>query len=167
MKKAMKVFSAILCAVLLITSGVPAVKTVSAAETVRLSNASFTMTPGESVSTHLAYAQPSKISWSSSDSKIASVDKDGTISAVSAGTATISAKYNGKSYECKVTVKKARLEYARSTIETGEKLFLRYFQNGIDYAYKNGMEWSSSAPEIAEATDLPLPAIERLAEKIK
>lgn len=46
--------------------------------------------------------------WSSSNTKIASVNGQGVVTGVSAGTATITCKtYNGKTASCKVTVKKA------------------------------------------------------------
>ncbi|MDE7299999.1 MAG: Ig-like domain-containing protein [Lachnospiraceae bacterium] len=42
--------------------------------------------------------------WSSSDKKVASVSKTGTVTAKSEGTATITATYDSKKYTCKVTV---------------------------------------------------------------
>ena len=42
--------------------------------------------------------------WSSSDKKVASVSKTGTVTAKSEGTATITATYDSKNYTCKVTV---------------------------------------------------------------
>ena len=48
------------------------------------------------------------VTWSSSNSKIAKVDRDGTITGVKAGTATITAKTsNGQNATCKITVKAA------------------------------------------------------------
>ena len=49
-------------------------------------------------------ASKDKISWTSSDSKIATVDSKGKITAKQAGTATITAAAAGKTCECKVTV---------------------------------------------------------------
>ena len=46
-----------------------------------------------------------KIKWSSSNKKVASV-KNGVVFAKRTGKATIKAKYKGKTYKCKVTVKK-------------------------------------------------------------
>lgn len=46
-----------------------------------------------------------KIKWSSSNKKVASV-KNGVVKAKKIGKATIKAKYKGKTYKCKVTVKK-------------------------------------------------------------
>lgn len=44
------------------------------------------------------------VKWSSSDSSIVEVDKEGCVTAISIGTATISAKVNKKTYKCRVTV---------------------------------------------------------------
>ncbi|MBQ6844006.1 MAG: type I pullulanase [Agathobacter sp.] len=55
-------------------------------------------------------ASNQKLTWSSSDSKIAKVDKNGKVTGVKAGTATITVKTaNGKKATCKVTVVKATL----------------------------------------------------------
>ncbi len=45
-----------------------------------------------------------KVKWSSSKKSIATVSKKGKITAKKKGTATITAKYRGKKYNCKVTV---------------------------------------------------------------
>ncbi|MCX4347947.1 MAG: Ig-like domain-containing protein, partial [Lachnospiraceae bacterium] len=44
------------------------------------------------------------VKWSSSDRKVAIVSSKGVITAKAEGTATIKAKYNSKTYSCKVTV---------------------------------------------------------------
>lgn len=48
----------------------------------------------------------SKATWKSSNKKVASVSKKGIIKAKKAGKTTITAKYNGQTVKCKVTVKK-------------------------------------------------------------
>jgi len=47
-----------------------------------------------------------KVKWSSSNSKVASVTKNGYVTAKSKGTATITAKVKGKTYKCKIKVNK-------------------------------------------------------------
>lgn len=47
-----------------------------------------------------------KVKWSSSNKKIASVNKKGKVTAKKAGKVTITAKVSRKKYKCKVTVKK-------------------------------------------------------------
>lgn len=44
--------------------------------------------------------------WSSNKKKVAKVNKNGKITGVKAGKATITAKVDGKTLKCKVTVKK-------------------------------------------------------------
>lgn len=55
-----------------------------------------------------------KVTWKSSDKNVATVTKKGKVTAVSAGTANITAKCNKKIYQCKVTVKEysAEIQYA-------------------------------------------------------
>lgn len=48
-----------------------------------------------------------KVTWSSSNPKVASVSKSGYVTGKSKGTVTITAKVNKKTYKCKVTVNKA------------------------------------------------------------
>lgn len=48
----------------------------------------------------------SKASWKSSNKKVASVSKQGVITAKKAGKAVISAKYSGQTVKCTITVKK-------------------------------------------------------------
>ena len=60
--------------------------------------------PGTAKSIKLINAKASKVSWSTSNSKIAKVAK-GRIKAIKAGAATITAKYKEKKYKCKVVVK--------------------------------------------------------------
>lgn len=58
------------------------------------------------------------IKWSSSDKNVVTVNKFGRIKGISKGTATISAKFEKKTYKCKVTVKqKFNKEEAKSKIE--------------------------------------------------
>ena len=47
-----------------------------------------------------------KLKWTSSNKKVATVNKNGKVTAKKKGTATITVKTaNGKKYSCKVTVK--------------------------------------------------------------
>jgi uncharacterized protein YjdB len=66
-----------------------------------------------------------KVTWSSSDTKVATVSSTGKVTGQKVGTATITAKisYKGKTYTCKykVTVKKPALEKTSATIRIGQK----------------------------------------------
>ena len=79
-------------------------------ESVSLNSTSMTMVEGDSQSL-TATVSPSnadnkKVSWSSSNSSVASVDDRGTVTAIAPGTATITAKTEdgGKTATCSVTV---------------------------------------------------------------
>ncbi|MDO4355790.1 MAG: Ig-like domain-containing protein [Clostridia bacterium] len=86
------------------------VTVVKAPSKITLSHTKGTLGAGDTF--QLGYAitagTSATITWSSSNSKVATVDANGLITAVSAGSATITAKtHNGKKATCKVTVKKS------------------------------------------------------------
>ena len=53
-----------------------------------------------------------KISWKSSNKKIATVSSKGVVTGVKTGTAVISAKVNGKTLKCKIKVKPNQISYS-------------------------------------------------------
>lgn len=66
-----------------------------------------TLYKGETFTVKLLYTKDTKgITWSSSDTSIATVSSKGKITAKNYGSCTIYAKRNGKTYSCKVTVKR-------------------------------------------------------------
>lgn len=69
----------------------------------KLSNAKLKLGIDDSFILNLENNQ-SKIKWSSSDKKIATVSNNGTVKAKKVGTATITAKVGNKKYQCNVTV---------------------------------------------------------------
>lgn len=80
-------------------------------ESVSISNTELTLAEGDTykltASVVPADAFYTGITWSSSNTAVATVDKDGTVTAIAPGTATITAKNDsGKSATCKVTVNK-------------------------------------------------------------
>ena len=66
-----------------------------------------------------------KITWSSSDPKVAKVNSKGKVTPKKKGTAVITAKYNGIKYKCKVTVKKPKLNIKEVTLFKGETVQLK------------------------------------------
>lgn len=70
-----------------------------------LNKKSAKLTVGKKLKLKLKNAKASKVKWSSSKKSVASVSKKGVVKAKKKGKATITAKYNGKSYKCKITVK--------------------------------------------------------------
>ncbi|MBR6165015.1 MAG: Ig domain-containing protein [Clostridia bacterium] len=119
MNRKMKWIAA-LCLVLIGTLVLPAmlpqtVGTVAAAASVKLNKTSATVKEGETLQLKMeGVAASKKITWKSSDKTVATVDKNGKVKGKKAGTATITAKVSGKKYTCKVTVKAAKKENAKS-----------------------------------------------------
>lgn len=75
----------------------------TAAKKIKLNKTSATIYVGDTLKLSLKNAPAKKVKWTSSNAKIATV-KNGSITSKSAGDAVITAKYNKKSYKCKVKV---------------------------------------------------------------
>ncbi len=99
----MKRILSLLLALTLLISLAPA-QTASAA--VKLNKTKLTLNEGSSYSLKVTGIKGS-ITWSSDDKNVATVSSRGKVTAVSAGTATITAKVDSKSYACDVIVKEA------------------------------------------------------------
>ena len=76
----------------------------SGSKPVSLSVSKLTLTAGDKKTLKLKNASASKVKWSSSNKKVATVSGKGVVKAKKEGSATISAKYKGKKYKCKLTV---------------------------------------------------------------
>ena len=74
-------------------------------ESASISSKTKSVTVGESFTLKLN-GTTQKISWSSSNSKVASVSSSGKVKGVAAGKATITAKVDNKKFTCTVTVEK-------------------------------------------------------------
>lgn len=85
------------------------------------------------------------VTWRSSNSAVATVDKNGYITAVKAGTATISTVYDGKTYSCRLTVtaKAVSISETSLTLEAGRHKKLRIVNATHDAT------WSTSNKTIA------------------
>ncbi len=82
------------------------------------------------------------LSWVTSDSKVATVSSSGTVEAIGSGTATISAIYYGKKYNCKIKVKTPYLNKTSTTLNIGSKCTL------CIKGFKGNVKWSSSNSKI-------------------
>lgn len=91
-----------------------------AAAKLKLSKAKATMEVDSTLTLKLGDIAAKDVKWSSSARKVATVSAKGTITAKSEGTATIKAKYDDKTYTCKVTVVDSNKQ--ENKIET----FLKY-----------------------------------------
>lgn len=88
------------------------------------------------------------VTWSSSNTKVATVDKNGKIKAIAAGTATITAKTdNEKKDTCKVKVKIKNDNSAQKWLQTCEKVAknlekknFRYYKSGASNSYKQAIK---------------------------
>lgn len=87
-------------------------------ETPSLAKSSLTVNVGSSYNLTVK-GNTQKVTWSTSNKKVATVTSKGKITGKKAGTATISAKVTGKTMKCKVTVKK---KSAATTATTAVKI---------------------------------------------
>ncbi len=72
---------------------------------VTLNKNTLTLSVGKT-GTFKASGKTKGITWSSSNKKVATVNKNGKVTAKGAGTASIKMKVNGKTYSCTVRVNK-------------------------------------------------------------
>ncbi len=103
------------------TCSVTVTKNVVAVESITLDKSSLELTEGETA-TLTATVKPDNatnktVTWTSSSSSIATVDQNGKITAVSEGTATITAKAGDKTATCSVTVKKNTVAVESVTLD--------------------------------------------------
>ncbi len=103
------------------------------------------------------------VTWSSSNTKVATVDKNGTVKALSKGTAVITAKTsNGLSAKCTVTVTKpveeVTLSYESINMITDEVFTLSATVSPADASDKR-VKWTSSAPDVVDVQNGKLTAL--------
>lgn len=139
-------------AVCKVTVKVPATKV-----TVNVNTQNITLKKGKTANA-AAYVTPSdstdKISWSSKNKKVATVDKKGKIKAVKAGKTEIIAKAGKKSAKIKVTVvnkdkkaKKVTLNKKKANLNVKKQLTLKASINPKDST--DTLKWSTSNKKIA------------------
>lgn len=87
---------------------------------------------------------PVNVTWASDKAEVAAVDKNGLVTAKSAGKCTVSAIFpSGSRAACKVTVEPKGLKYKKKTIRKKAR-----FTNVLVGA-KTGVKWSSSNKKVA------------------
>ena len=101
-------------------------------------------------------ADEKTVTWSSSNTAIASVDGDGTVKGVSVGTATLYAKAGQKSASCQVTVSaqpipvsSVSLNKTEVSLMVGNSFALSVTINPSNATVVNGTVWTSSNPSVA------------------
>ena len=126
---------------------------------VMLDKSNLALTEGESA-TLKATVKPDNatdktVTWSSSNTAVATVDASGRVSALRAGTATVTARAGGKSATCAVTVAAKVVEVASVTLDwsslaltEGESATMRATVKP-DNATDKSVTWSSSNAAVA------------------
>ncbi len=108
-----------------------------------------------------SYANAANLKWSTSNSSVATVTKGSgnkaKIIAKGTGTAYIKIKlYNGKTAQCKVTVKSAptsvKLSKTSITLKKGQTYTISESTNSGTYANAANLKWSSSNSSVATVT---------------
>ena len=127
-------------------------------ESIRLNEEEKILNKGESLKLEVTYnpvdtTADKTVAWSSTDDTVATVDKNGNVKTLKAGTAYIKAKVEDKEVSCKITVivplESIELNKETSQILKGqtEKLVLKLNPN--DTTYSGKIEWTSSDNTIA------------------
>ena len=118
---------------------------------VKLDKTSLTLTKGKTYTLKTTVTGTNKaVTWSSSNSSVASVDKSGKVTAKTKGTATITAKIDGVSASCKVTVNETakttiKLDKTKVTLGAGEPCTLK-----ATVSPSQKVTWTSSNPKLVK-----------------
>ena len=119
------------------------------AASIRLNKTSITMYTGQT-STLKVSGTSKKVTWSTSNKKVATVSYRGVISAKSSGSATITARVNNKNLKCRVTVKKQATNNKKAALKAyysflkSYRFTTNYSTRGFYLAYIN----NDSIPEL-------------------
>lgn len=115
MKKIMRRLAVILVLALSVTAigampgnGKEVVVAKTTKKKIKLNKKKATIRAGKTLKLKLKNAKAKKVKWRSTNKKVATVSKKGKVRARKKGKTTIIAKYKGKKYKCRITVKKAK-----------------------------------------------------------
>lgn len=95
-----------------------------AAKAVKLNASKLTVQLGESYKLSLKNAKGT-VKWVSKDKKIATVEENGLVTALSSGKVKVYAKYSGKKYACTITVPKVKLSKTEYELKDGKSFKLK------------------------------------------
>ncbi len=135
-KKNIMKASAIALSFCMLTSSLPATNVTAAAKP-KLNKKNITVTVGKKVKLKVKNAGKKKISWKSSNKKIATVSKKGVVKAKKIGKTIVTAKIGKKAYKCRVTVT-GGLNKTSVKLNKGASTTLKF--NGT----KKTVKWRSS-----------------------
>lgn len=135
------------------------VKVTAALQGISLNKTELNLKKGQSEALTVFYdpedtTDKKEITWTSSDTSVASVTADGTVKALKEGTAEITAKVGEKTAVCKVTVKEITLQEislskAETTIAKGNTETLTVIYHPENTTDNKTVVWSSSNPDVA------------------
>lgn len=138
-----KICSFILCGFLAFTSTgyvLPEAEAY-AASNLKINKSKASMYVGDTLNLSLEGAG-SGVVWASSKSAVATVSSAGKVTAVKAGTATVTAIYKGNSYTCKVSVNEPGPAKSKVTLDVGQTYTIK--MNGV-----TAKSYSSSKKSVA------------------
>lgn len=114
--------------------------TAEAAGKIKLNKKKATITAGDTLQLEVI-GTTEKVKWSSSDKKVAAVNKKGLVTGKKEGTATITARVGKKKLTCKLTVKKLILKVHKDEAEVTEG---GKTQVKVTYTEAGTIHWDSS-----------------------
>ncbi len=111
------------------------------AATLKLNHKSLTMYTGDAKTLKATTSLKGKITWKSSNKKVASVSNKGRVKAKKAGTAVITAKIKANKVKCKITVKKSAglKETAKKNAKTYSKQIKDILKYTNQYRTRQGL----------------------------
>lgn len=133
-KKIITVISLSLIVAFTIPQVLPAVQSVDVAHAaVKLNKKSAAILVGKSVRLKISGTKK-KVTWKTSDKKIATVSTNGLVKGIKSGKATISAKVGKKTYKCKVTVKLNQFKQSSPSLKKLESGYIHFYPMKVYYS---------------------------------
>ena len=103
-------------------------------KTLNLTTDSYTLSQGKTLQLKINGVKAKKVKWKSSNKKVATVSKNGTVKAVKSGKATISGKYKGITFKTNITVHPSGKEYNLLLAEDKNlAIYLKKVEDGYIY----------------------------------
>ncbi len=113
----------------------------------KLNKTKATVKIGKTIKLKLKNAPSYKVTWTTSKKSVATV-LSGAVTGVAKGKATITAKYKGKKYKCKVTVKPNVKKFSQTFTVYKNDTFKLVLVNSYGTTY-NAKKWVSSKSSVA------------------
>lgn len=152
MSKFLKIFLSIVVCIVLLGSSIPGTKASAAPSfsLVILSKYNATLRIGDTIRLYAVTSNGKKASWKSSDSKIASVNTYGTITAKKSGSALITAKIKDAEASCRITVSKTKITLSNSRVKTERG---QTFRLSAKTSNNSSVSWKSTKRSIATVNE--------------